>query len=604
MGGVEGRRVDAMKGIYGRALKIDMSEQGASFEDIPEELFQRHLGGKGLATRVLLENNPPGVDPLSAENHLIFSIGPLVGTPVAGSCRYGVFTKSPQTGFYAESYSGGTVADYMARTGSDLFMIRGESDKPVWLEISEEGVQFHDASELWGTETYETEARLKGWMNRNRPDVRNCGAICIGPAGENKVAFAVIENDRWRCAGRTGVGAVMGAKKIKGMVFWGNRRKETAHPELVRDFVKGLYGRAKDDKGVNAYKTLGTPQLVDIANAMGTFPSRYWHKGTVDFSDQINAPALHDRCEVVPKACLKCFMACGRLSTVKQGRHKGLKIEGPEYETIYALGGLCEVAEIEEIAYLNDICDRLGIDTMSAGNLAAFAMEAFERGKSDYEIRYGDTDRVAELLQDITYRRGIGDVLAKGIKHAAREWGMEDVAIHVKGLEPAGYDPRVLKGMGLAYGTSPRGACHLRTTFYKPELAGMIDPDQIEGKARMFAEWEDRLTVFDSLVLCRFYRDLYQWEELAEMMKGVTGLDLDREGMRSIAGAISDDTRRFNIREGLTQEDDELPKRFHEEALPEKGKIITREEYGRLLKEYYEERGWDEMGRPRDLETQ
>jgi len=196
------------------------------------------------------------------------------------------------------------------------------------------------------------------------------------------------------------------------------------------------------------------------------------------------------------------------------------------------------------------------------------------------------------------FRRGIGETLAQGIKAAARRWGMEDQAIHVKGLEPAGYDPRVLKGMGLAYGSSPRGACHLRATFYKPELSKMIEPDQIEGKAEMFTEWEDRLIIFDTLILCRFYRDLYPWEELATIIKGVTGLELDRERMKSIANNISSATRRFNIREGLTPEGDKLPKRFYREALPETKKIITEEQMDQLLTDYYKARGWDEQGVP------
>ncbi|MBW1847609.1 MAG: aldehyde ferredoxin oxidoreductase C-terminal domain-containing protein, partial [Deltaproteobacteria bacterium] len=304
------------------------------------------------------------------------------------------------------------------------------------------------------------------------------------------------------------------------------------------------------------------------------------------------------RLDVVKNACLKCFIACGRLSTVKEGRHKGLKIEGPEYETIFAFGGLCEVDSIEEIAYLNDICDRLGFDTISAGNLVGLTIEASRLGKIDYPIDYGQTDKIAELLNDIAFRKGIGNSLAKGIKSVAKEWGMEDHAIHVKGLEPAGYDPRVFKGMGLAYGTSPRGACHMRATFYKPELSNMIDPDQIEGKAEMFIDWEDRLIIFDSMILCRFFRDLYQWEELATMIKGITGLDFGKEEMRSIAGNISTDTRRFNIREGLTEDDDKLPQRFYKEVLPETKKVITEEQMDQMLKDYYKARGWDETGRP------
>jgi aldehyde:ferredoxin oxidoreductase len=291
-------------------------------------------------------------------------------------------------------------------------------------------------------------------------------------------------------------------------------------------------------------------------------------------------------------------MACGRLSTIKEGRHKGLEIEGPEYETIYAFGGLCEIDSIEEIAYLNDICDRLGMDTISGGNLAALAIEASRQGKVDEPLEFGRVDAVARLLEDIAWRRGIGDILARGIKYAAKAWGMEDQAVHVKGLEPAGYDPRVLKGMGLAYGTSPRGACHLRATFYKPELAGLIEPDQINGKAKMFTEWEDRLTIFDALILCRFYRDLYQWDELSAMIRTTTGMDLTTQGMRTVAGDILDNIRRFNLREGLTPEDDCIPGRFFREALPETGKIITEDQMKQLLTDYYKERGWDEKGNP------
>jgi aldehyde:ferredoxin oxidoreductase len=338
--------------------------------------------------------------------------------------------------------------------------------------------------------------------------------------------------------------------------------------------------------------------MVDIMSGVGSFPTRYWHQGQAAHKEKINAAALHEHLEVTPHACLRCFIACGRLSTVKAGRHQGLKVEGPEYETIYAFGGLCEVESIEEIAYLNDICDRLGLDTISAGNLAAFAMEAHRAGKIAYNIDYGQTDRIAELLEDMAYRRGIGEILAEGIKKAAKTWGMEDVAVHVKGMEPAGYDPRVLKGMGLAYGTSPRGACHLRATFYKPELANMIDPDQIDGKAEMFVEWENRLIIFDALVLCRFYRDLYQWEPLAEMIHLLTGMSLSTEDMRAIANRISDETRRFNVREGLVPEDDRLPKRFTSEVLPETQKIITREQMDQLLQDYYKARGWDAQGQP------
>lgn len=589
-----------MFGFYNMALRINVTQKSYDLKVISDETLARTLGGKGLATILLLEHNPPGVDPFSSENHLIFAVGPISGTGIWGSCRYGVYTKSPQTGYYSESYAGGKAPEYMAATRFDAVMIHGASDEPIWLEIGDDAVHFHDARPLWGMDTYETERSIKAWIKENRQTAKNCGVMVIGPAGENLVTFSVIENDLWRSAGRTGVGAVMGSKKIKAVAFWGNTKKELADPGLVKSFAADIFLRAKDNPGVKAYKSMGTPMMVDIMSNVGSFPTRYWKKGTAEHRESINAMALHERCSVVSHACLRCFIACGRLTTVKAGRHKGLRIEGPEYETIYAFGGLCEVDAIEEIAYLNDVCDRLGLDTISAGNLVALTIEAANQGKTDYTIGYGQVDRMVDLLHDIAFRRGLGDDLARGIKHAAQILGMSDQAIHVKGLEPAGYDPRVLKGMGLAYGTSDRGACHLRTTFYKPELAKMIDPDQIEGKAEMLAEWEDRLTIFDSLILCRFYRDLYQWEELTTIIKGITGLDLGREGMKAIARRITNNTRRFNIREGLTIQDDHLPVRFYSEILPETGKLITRDDMCRLLADYYQVRGWCEDGKPPD----
>jgi aldehyde:ferredoxin oxidoreductase len=285
------------------------------------------------------------------------------------------------------------------------------------------------------------------------------------------------------------------------------------------------------------------------------------------------------------------------MARISKGRHKGLQLEGPEYETIYSFGGLCMIEEMEEVAYLNDLCDRLGMDTITAGNLCGLAMEARSRGRIDYDIEYGNADQTAELIGKIASRTEVGDILADGIKPTAARWQLEDLAIHVKGMEPAGYDPRKLKGMGLTFGTSPRGACHLRTTFYKPELSGMIPPEKIEGKAEMLIDYEDRLNIFDTLVLCRFYRDLYTWEELQESISLVTGETVTKELLRKRAAYVTDMTRQFNIREGLTPADDRLPKRFHKEALPEGG-TLTESEMEQLLADYYRLRGWDSQGIP------
>ncbi|MBW2566242.1 MAG: aldehyde ferredoxin oxidoreductase family protein [Deltaproteobacteria bacterium] len=588
-----------MYGFYGRILFVDLSRKRFRVEAPDEKVLSGVLGGKGLASHLLLTLNPPMVDPLSPENHLIFSTGPACGSLVWGSSRYGVFTKSPQTGFYSESYAGGRVPEAMDAAGYDAIVIEGKSNTPAVLVVDPHGVVFHDAGDLWGMDTHQSEDEAIKRFAKKKTDRRfRAGAVVIGPAGEHQVCFSVIENDYWRSAGRTGAGSIMGSKGLKAIVFQGDRRRKLADRKAVQAFAKDFAKDSKEHPQVAAYKSKGTPMLVKVMNEVGGFPTRYWSEGTYEKWPQISADALHDRCEVKPRACLKCFMACGRMTRVRSGRHAGLRLEGPEYETIYAFGGLCLIDNIEEIIYLNDICDRLGIDTITAGNLCGLTIEAARRGRIDIAIDYGDVDAIAGLLKKIAFRQGIGDLLARGIKAASEEWGLQDLAVHVKGLEPAGYDPRVLKGVGLGYATSDRGACHLRATFYKAELSGMIDPDTIEGKAAMFVDFEDRLTLFDALILCRFFRDLYPWEALCETVQGLTGIETSTTGLKAISANISNIVRRFNIQEGLRREDDRLPIRLHKEAL-KSGHQISEVELETMVTEYYLLRGWDAQGKPR-----
>jgi aldehyde:ferredoxin oxidoreductase len=582
-----------MHGFYNKILIVDLTHRSSRVEPLSDAVLAASLGGKGLGTRLLLEHSLAGADPLSPGNPLVFVTGPITDTRIPGSCRYGIFTKSPQTGFYAESYSGGKAAEKMSRAGFDAVVVAGASPTPVYLEIAEQGATVHDASTLWGVETYAAEDALLA----DHGGVTKAGALVIGPAGEKLVPFAIVANDYWRCAGRTGVGAVMGSKRLKGLVFHGEAKKTFADPEGIEAFARRITAEKKDHPATQNYRNFGTPSMVNLLNTVGAFPTRYWHQGRKEGYQAISADAMKEGCDVRPKACARCFMACGKLTTVKQGRHKGLTLEGPEYETIYAFGGLCLIDSFDEIVHLNDLCDRLGVDTISAGNLVAFAMEASATGVIPEKVPYGDVGAAETLLFDIATRKGLGQVLSQGIVAASRAWGMEDKAIHVKGLEPAGYDPRVLKGMGLAYATSDRGACHLRSTFYKAELSGQIAPEVVENKAAVFVDYEDRLNLFDTLILCRFFRDFYPWEELGTMIRLTTGLDLDKPGLQALAATVADQARRFNLREGLTKADDWLPARFFDEPLPEKGNVLTRGELERMRADYYAQRGWDAEGR-------
>ncbi len=576
-----------MKGFFNQLVRIDLTKQTSAAEPIPDSILRSYLGGKGLGSYLLLKENPPHIDPFSPKNHLIFTLGPLADTPFYGSSRYAVFTKSPQTGIYCESYSGGKITFPLSRTGYDALIIEGKSDHPIFLEISDEIIRFHPAPQLWGKETYEAEEAILDAIG-----IQGSGALVIGPAGENLVKFAVIESEHWRSLGRAGIGAVMGSKKLKGIVFHGKKHRKLADPSSLKRLAQEFKERVKDNQIVHTYKKYGTPMLVSIMNTIGAFPTQYWSKGSLEGWEEISAESLMEHCDVVSSACPHCFLACGKISEVKKGRHRGLRIMGPEYETIYAFGGLCMINSIEEIIYLNDLCDRLGMDTITAGNLAAFAIEASKRKKIKEKFNYGDANGIAEILTKIAYRRGVGRILSEGVRHAAAVWGMEEEAIHVKGLEPAGFDPRVLKGMGLAYATSDRGACHLRATFYKSELSGQIDPNQIKGKAKLFVDYEDKMTLFDALILCRFYRDLITWKDLEEIIKSSCGLSINKKSLKAIASGIINLARTFNQREGVTKKEDKLPRRFFREVLGETGKTIQPKDLKFMLKEYYQRRGW------------
>jgi len=583
-----------MYGFYGRFLKVDLTDRTYDIATLTDTVLLKYLGGKGLASYLLYSMNPEGVDPLSPNNCLIFATGPITNSIIWGSSRYGVYTKSPQTGFYSESYAGGKVPEAIDSAGFDAIVFTGKSKRPAVIVIVPEGVEFHDATDIWGMNTYETENTVNGKFGK---EARKSGAVVIGPAGENLVRFAVIENDYWRSAGRTGVGTVMGSKNLKAIVFKGNKKRPLFNEKRVRTFSKELAAESKDNPVVQAYKKMGTPMMVESVNKIKAFPTRYWSEGFFDKWKNISAEALHNQCNVQPRACAKCFIACGRMTTVLNGPYAGLKIEGPEYETIFAFGGLCMIDSIEEIAYLNDICDRLGMDTISAGNLCGFTIEAARRKKIDFQIEYGDVDAIAGLLKKIATRQGIGDVLARGIRHAAQTWNMEDMAVHVKGLELPGYDPRVLKGSGLAFATADRGACHLRATFHNPEIKGMIAPEITKGKAELLIDFEDRLTLMDTLILCRFYRDMYPWERLGEIIEMTTGLKQDKAALRERAAEISTLIRCFNIREGMKPEDDNLPKRFYKESL-KSGHGIKKQELETMLQDYYNLRGWHKNGFP------
>lgn len=568
-----------MKGVFHRLLRINLTENAYLYENIPDEFLACTLGGKGLGTALLLAETPPGVDPLSPENRFILTTGPATGTAMWGQSRFGAYAKSPATGGFGESYCGGTLAPRIKGCGIDAVILEGRCPSLTFVVVDEGGAVFRDAAPYRGWTTDRAEEALLA------ASPAGARAMTIGPAGENGVRFACIKSDRWRSLGRCGLGAVLGAKNVKGISFAGDRKADIADPDLMRRTIRAISQKGKRHPATALYRKYGTPMQVAITNGQNCFPTRYWQSGRFSKWESLSAEYMVENFEVAAHPCPDCFLQCTKLCRVRRGRHAGLTLEGPEYETIYALGGLNEVDSLEEVAWLNDVCDKLGLDTMSAGNISAFAVEARKRGRLGWDIDYNQPDRMAELFGLIAAGEGVGAVLGQGIKRASAELGLEDLAVHVKGLEPAGFEPRVLKGMALAYATAARGACHLRGTFYKAELAGLVDKDMIRGKAAHFVDYEDRAALFDSLILCRFFRDIILWDELAAILAGATGLILSKTELEILANDITQQTRFFNAREGLAESEDRLPARFLREKTAE-GAGLLPEELAIMLEEY------------------
>jgi len=572
----------------GDLLRIDLTTRTSREETVPPELIKELIGAKGLGTHYLCEEVGPEVEPLSPEAKLIFAIGPMAGTTMLGSNRYGLFFVSPLTGAYCECYSGGNLTPQFAKTGYKVVIVEGKADGHVYLEISEEGVAFHSADDLWGLDAYESEDKIV-----ERTDHKRAQACVIGQAGERLVRFACVNNNKWHQLGRGGPGAVFGSKNLKGMVWHGEKKVEVARPDAYKAVVRDLLERTKGDPGVAAYQRGGTLNMVRIVNGANAFPTRYWRKGTLENFERITVETMLAEHGTRNELCPPCVMKCVKRNFVFKGRHKGLEIEGPEYETAYVFGGLCEIKDFSEIMWLNDICDRLGVDSITAGNLCALAIEASQRGLIDEKMDFGDPDCVGDFLTKMCLREGIGDIWADGVLRVEKEYGLEGAAVHVKGMEPAGYDPRVMKGMGLGYATATRGACHLRATMYKPELIGVIDPQAIEGKAAIYCDWEDRLTIMDTLLYCRFYRDLVQWPYITAVVNAAVGADYSEDDMHRIANRIVTMSHDFNAARGIGRESERLPEWVSDKPMEDEGALtFPQAEMEYMLTDYYRIRGW------------
>lgn len=583
---------------YGKVKEVNLSTGKVKSYELPEKMVKDFIGGKGIGAKILYDELAPHVDPLSPENILIFAPGPLTGTSAPTSGRWAVITKSPHTGVFLDCQVGGHFGAALRRAGVDILVVKGKAEKPVYLYIEVGEVQILDATHLWGKTIFETEDELR----KVHPGSK-IGSI--GPAGENLVTFAIIGFDYYRQAGRGGAGAVMGSKNLKAVVAMPTGEISYYDEEGMKATVSRLLNLIKEHPVMKRRTQIGTPMWVKMSNEGGFLPTRNFSRGVFDRADEISGETMKERIWVKNKACFGCTIACGKLTHVKDGKYKSNEVEGPEYETIALLGSNCEVAPIESIAYLNRICDNLGLDTISAGGVVAFAMECYERGllknADGLELNFGNTDAASELLHRIAFRIGIGDLFAQGVRKAAEKIGQgsERFAIHVKGLELPGVEPRGSWGMALAFATADRGGCHQRAWTPTAELKGILPRFSTEGVARFVKEAQDERAVCFSLVLCDFVP--FSIEDFAELLYNTTGIKLSPEEYMLTGERIWNLTRMFNIREGISREDDILPPRIMEEASPTgpaAGKLISKEILDSMLDEYYRLRGWDQDGIP------
>jgi len=597
-----------MNGWNGKLLRVHLGKGAISEEEIAFEDARALIGGRGLAIRYLGAEVDPRVDPLSPDNMLVMATGPLTATPAPTGNRYMVVTKSPLTGALSCSNSGGVFPTDMKRTGFDLFIFEGRAERPLYLWVHEGGAELRPADHLWGKTVSQTEELL---LQETDPKAK---VACIGPAGERGVLIAAIMNDRHRAAARSGVGAVMGSKNLKAVVVRGTREVSLAEPEQMRALCRQVRAEvlAAVKKG-SALHDYGTAYVPEVTNELGILPTRNFQTGRFEGVGGINGHVLRERYLVRPKPCFGCPLACGRQTRVEHPVYGG-EGEGPEYETIAALGSACGVDDMAAVTRANYLCNDLGLDTISTGMTIACAMELAERGilpagDVGMALRFGDADAMIELVRQAGLREGFGALVGEGSYRLASRYGHPEFSITAKKLEFPGYDPRGAKGMGLLYATSNIGASHMAGDIAYMEVFGVpkkIDPLTIEGKARYVKYFEDIFTIIDAAGMCVFVTLRYLFEPTYEVRPGrivdllnyATGAGYTADTLLEAGERVYNLERMFLLRAGFSRADDTLPPRMLEEPMtegPAAGQVVELET---MLKEYYAVRGWDENGVP------
>ena len=597
-------------GYAGKFLRLDLTNKKASTMPITKEMARQFIGGNGFGVKILYDELKPRVDPLSPENKVMFASGPIQGTMIPTAGRSGVFTKSPLTNYFFDSYGGGSFGPEVKYAGYDGIIVEGQAKEPTYVRVSDDEVEFNKASHLWGKTTFETQEILKKDLNEPKAQI-----ACIGPAGERLVRFACTI---WgaRAAGRGGSGAVLGTKNLKAIVVRGTKDVRVPDINAFDEYMSELYVKITINPSTGkALPTLGTPGVTTTQNQLGILGTRNWQTETFAEIEKISGESMRSKIVVKDKGCMACPIRCTKLSYVRTGPYAGTFDEGPEYETIWAYGSNCGVSSLEVIAKADRMSDEYGVDTISAGAVISFAMECYEKGilskdKVDgLDLKFGNESALLDLLKKISMREGIGDLLSEGAERASKKIGKgaEKYAITIKGLENAGHSPRGLKGYSLGMATATRGGSHQdgRPTA---ERIGKSPTDRrtTEGKPEYAIGTQHVTALMDSMCLCRMTEGIYGLFEITNehlnTINVVTGMDMTLPELTECAERIYNLERAFNCREGHRREHDVLAERFMTEPIPDgpsKGMYCPSEELEKLKDKYYELRSWDkETGIP------
>jgi aldehyde:ferredoxin oxidoreductase len=594
-------------GYTGKILRINLTDRSFKGEELSESLARDYMGGAGFGIKYLYDEVKPGIDPLGPDNKLIFAPGPFTGAGVPCSSRMAVTGKSPLTGGVGMALSGGHFPAEMKFAGWDAIIVEGRADKPIYVAITGKSVRFRDAARIQGTRTFDCQQIIKDELRD-----QNTRVCCIGPAGENLSRMACIINER-RAMGRKGLGAVMGAKNLKAIAVRGTDTVNIASTEKFKEARSTLLRAFKESPVLYPeFARHGTPMTYEVTGALGILAAKNWTETGEFVPDGLNLESQTAH-KIGREHCHDCPVGCSQMKMAKSGPYKGTLSEGPDFETIYSFGTNNGIEDLDTVIAADRLADELGLDSISAGVTIGFAMELFERGiltpddTDGIDLRFGNDEAMMTVLHKIAYREGIGDLLADGSLAAAKKIGRgtEKFAIHVKGLELPAYDVRGAKAHGLNYATSYTGADHCRGYAFQ-EIFGIpipwqVDRFSIKDKGKL-TKWNQdiRAVTCDCATMCGFLLDMavpaIACENTASLMEAITGILLTPEEVQKVGERLNNVAKAFNVREGFTRADDNLPERLMTEPLKagaSKGHLISRNDLDAMLDEYYEERGWD-----------